>query len=46
VTVDATPPVAGTVFDGDSALDTFQSDMQTLSAHWSGFYDLESSIDV
>ena len=46
VTVDLTPPIAGTVLDGGNSFDTFQASTQTLSPAWAGFVDLESGIDV
>lgn len=45
VVVDVTPPVVGTVSDGDQGTDVdVQASTTALSARWSGFHDPESGI--
>jgi hypothetical protein len=44
VTVDNTPPVAGTVNDGVAADIDYQTSTDTINANWSGFSDPESGI--
>lgn len=46
ITVDRTPPLAGTVNDGSEiSLDAnFQSSLDTLCVNWDGFSDPESGI--
>ncbi len=46
VMVDTTPPTLGIVYDGDDEFETFQQDPFRISAHWTGFVDPESGIDV
>jgi hypothetical protein len=44
VTVDSTPPVAGSVADGLGADVDWQSSLTTIRANWSGFSDPQSGI--
>ena len=49
--VEASPPIAGHVYDGNPALQSaakhdhdFQTDLEVLHAFWEGFHDPHSSI--
>lgn len=44
--VDATPPVAGTVNDGPGADVEWQTSVGSITANWSGFSDPESGISL
>jgi hypothetical protein len=46
VVVDASPPVAGRIFDGYGGDDVdFQADMKVIGASWEGFHDPHSHIE-